>query len=107
MLVLDNDREFIVYPSWAKLPYTWDRLRGVLWNPKKSGFLPRANYADYPIAAPKMDFLGGSAGGGVIVVNKVRDERWLGGLVLVSHANRRIPTGRALVASDPFGGLVT
>jgi hypothetical protein len=107
MLVLDKDREFIVYPSWAKLPYAWDRLPGLLWNPKKSGFLPNAYYADYPVTPPKMHFLDGSAGGGVIVVHKLRDERWLGGLVLVSHANRRIPNGRALVASDPFGGLVT
>src|SRR5262249_599215 len=63
--------------------------------------------ADYPIKPPKMDFLDGPAGGGVIVVNKQRDERWLGGLVLVSHANLCIPNGRALVASDPFGMDIT
>jgi hypothetical protein len=107
MLLLDKDRQFIVYPSWAKLPYTWDRLPGLLWNPKKSGFLTPAYYGDYPVAPPKIDFLDGPAGGGVIVVNKPPEERWLGGLVLVSHANLRVPGGRALVAVDPFGVLVT
>jgi len=107
MLTLDNDREFVVYPSWAKLPYAWNRLPGLLWNPKKSGFLGDGYFSDYPMKPPKMDFLDGPAGGGVIVVNKPRDERWLGGLVLVSHANRCIPNGRALVASDPFGLVVT
>jgi hypothetical protein len=107
MLYLDEDREFIVYPSWAKLPYTWDRLPGILWNPKKSGFLPVGNYSDYPIAQPKIDFHDGPAGGGVIEVHKLRDERWMGGLVLVAEANRCIPGGRALVPVDPFGLLVT
>lgn len=107
MLLLDQDREFIVYPSWAKLPYSWERLPGLLWNPRKSGFLTPANYGDYPVAPPKMDFLDGPTGGGVIVVNKQREERWLGGLVLVSHANLCLPGGRALVAVDPFGVLVT
>ena len=44
MLQLDADREFIVYPSWADLPYTWERLPGLLWNPRKSGFLADGYY---------------------------------------------------------------
>jgi hypothetical protein len=106
MLLLDEDREFIVYPSWAKLPYAWDRLPGLLWNPKKSGFLTPASYGGYPVASPRLDYLDGPAGGGVIVVNKPPEERWLGRFVLGSHANLRVPGGRALAPGDPFGGLV-
>ena len=107
MLHLDTNREFVVYPSWADLPYTWERLPGLLWNPRKSGFLADGYYADFLLKPPKVDYLDGPGGGGVIVVHKRGQERWLGHLVLCSHANIRVPSGRALANGDPFGALVT
>jgi hypothetical protein len=107
MLTLDRDREFYVYPSWAELPYTWERLPGLLWNPRKSGFLQGDYFADFPLTPPRIEYLDGPGGNGVIVVHKQREERWLGVLVLCSHANIRLPSGRALIPEDPFGVLVT
>lgn len=122
MLTLDTDRQFIVYPSWANLPYAWDRLPEILSDPKNSGFLQAPVHRDYPIPPPRIDYLNGPAGGGVIVVHQTRHRlpadidnpalalpvnQWLGTLVLVSEANLREPNGRALVPSDPFGSLVT
>jgi hypothetical protein len=107
MLTLDRDREYFVYPSWADLPYSWDRLPALLSDPKNSGFLSPGRYADYPTQPPRVDFLAGAAGGGVIAAYTPPGERWLGALVLVSRANALIPSGRALVPADPFGPLVT
>ena len=122
MLTLDKDRQFIVYPSWANLPYAWDRLPEILRDPKKSGFLQAPVLRQYPVPPPRIDYLNGPAGGGIIVVHQTRRSQpadpddaalelpanqWLGTLVLASEANLREPNGRALVSEDPFRSLVT
>src|ERR1700722_9938034 len=116
MLTLDKDRQFIVYPSWANFPYAWDRLPELLSDPKNSGFLQTPVHRDYPNPPPRIDYLNGPAGGGVIVVHQSRHRQptdidnpalalpvnqWLGTLVLVSEANLCEPNGRALVPADP------
>jgi hypothetical protein len=122
MLTLEKDREYIVYPSWAKFPYSWDRLPEILSDPRKSGFMPANPCRDYPTIVPRIEYLDGPAGGGVIVVHQPRHPKpldidhpvaasavnqWWGTQVLVSEANLRLPGGRALVTADPFSWLVT
>ena len=122
MLTLDKDRQFIVYPSWANLPYAWDRLPEILRDPKKSGFLQAPVLRQYPVPPPRIDYLNGPAGGGIIVVHQTRRSQpadpdnaalelpanqWLGTLVLASEANLRSPMAAPRVSEDPFRSLVT
>jgi hypothetical protein len=121
MLRLENDRQYLVYPSWAVLPYRWENLPQLLANPKASGFLHGNIPDDRWSNSHRIEYLNGPTGGGVITVHQTRNRpppdpdnptrslpvnRWLGSLVLASEANLRIPNGCGL-AGDSFGPLVT
>lgn len=94
MLLSESNCSYIVYPSWAKFSYRWEDLPGILWNPRKSGFLnPTDPYADFPLAAPRIEYIEGPVGGGILRVEVGYRERWLGALVLTQEADFKNPPG--------------
>jgi hypothetical protein len=94
MLHSERERLYYVYPSWAKLSYSWGNLPGILWNPRRSGYLDQPDkYLDFPLAPPSVDYFDGPEAGGIITLDLPENGRWLGALVLSREATLCRPPG--------------
>jgi len=80
----ENERRYIVFPSWLQPTYKWEDLTEIISNPLKYDDNARLNYSledfvemGYPKDIQPFELLKGPVGGGMIVVHAGLYERWL------------------------------
>jgi len=92
MLKTDNNKKYIVFPSWLQPTYKWDDLPEILSNPFKYDDSSKAyrllgrieeqweylRKCGYPERPQDFELLDGPVGGGIIVVDISQNKRWLG-----------------------------
>lgn len=109
MLKHDDELSYFVYPSWAKLAYRWDELPRAMARPLEygrfqPGFDPQA--FGYPAEPQAYRLERGPRGGGIVIVNARKGERWLAARVLGLDANIRSPDAVLSMQGDSFASRV-
>ncbi len=107
MLRLEDNRQYIVFPSWLKVAYNWEDLPGILSNPLKYDKMGTQTYGinglkslGFPEEVQPADLLNGPLGGGIIVPHIRKDERWLPYHVLGFNNGATLTTPRTLLHYD-------
>jgi hypothetical protein len=83
MLKIETDRQFLIFPSWLKVAYSWKEIQQIVENPIKYDKLAQLNYTKedferfgYSFDVP-VDILDGPCGGGILVPHLPRGKAWV------------------------------
>lgn len=82
MLIIEKCRQFLVFPSWLKIAYTWEDIPAMIENPISHNNAWKWNYTIEDLEGygycfdGQVELLNGPCGGGIMVPHLPEGKRW-------------------------------
>ncbi|MBN1125285.1 MAG: hypothetical protein JXA82_09770 [Sedimentisphaerales bacterium] len=99
MLTIEENKKFLIFPSWLNVAYTWEDIPAIIQDPFKHNLAWKYNYTKeeiegygYSFDVP-VDILNGPCGGGILVQHPPKGKAWAvrGALTFDKGADIRSP----------------
>jgi hypothetical protein len=106
MLSREKKKKYIVFPSWLDPTYKWEDVPAIISDPLKYNDFTRLNYTEddlrrfgYSEEILPFELIDGFAGGGIILIHKSPEQRWLpdGALTFDKGVDLIGPAGTAVL----------